>query len=324
LAADVFQNQVTITNRTGADVDNLVYRRVMDWDVPPTEFNEYVTHVGVKSNLVSNGGNVAYAGDDGFATSNPLGTPNVIVEGTTNTDFEKAGPDDHGSVFDFSFGTLKAGESRIFNIYYGSAPDKAQAVAKLTSLGADVYSLGQPDVDDTDAVPTFLFGFGGVGGVELGTSAEDPVLPFTPAEGVFSFDAPIPRRWFDPPMAEGFTISLTDGEFYTVEAPAGFNDMVLLAADGTVLDADFDGGETFTFSAGVHTFIIKGVSLDTASPSFATALPLYLDFTPGAKSMTWTAITASPAAVPEPEAYGLVLAGLGVLAFMQRFRRPRA
>ena len=51
LAADVFQNQVTITNNSGARVDNLVYRRVMDWDVPPTQFSEYVSHTGVTANL---------------------------------------------------------------------------------------------------------------------------------------------------------------------------------------------------------------------------------------------------------------------------------
>ncbi len=42
----LFRDHVTITNTTGADVTDLKYVRVMDWDVPPTEFSEYVTIKG--------------------------------------------------------------------------------------------------------------------------------------------------------------------------------------------------------------------------------------------------------------------------------------
>ncbi|HEX5371787.1 MAG TPA: PEP-CTERM sorting domain-containing protein [Aquabacterium sp.] len=342
LAADVFQNQVTITNNTGATIDNLVYRRSMDWDVPPTQFNEYVTHWGVQANLTSNGGNVLYASDDGFVSSNPLTAASPIDGNTVNTDFYRSGPSDHGSVFDFSFGSLAAGESRIFNIYYGSAANEAEAVSKLTSLGANVYSLGQRseylpveggggDVPaasmmavsssdapvDPGAEPTFLFGFGGVAGVEVGSSQDVPVLPFNPAPGQFFFDAPVSGRWFDPPFAEGFDISLTDATFTSVTAPEGFEDLILLAADGTILDDDFDAGETFYFASGVSVFKIRGTHLDTASDTFSTALPLRLDFTPGATSMTWTAALAP---VPEPSSYALMLTGLAALSLTVRRR----
>lgn len=355
LAADVFQNQVTITNNTGATIDNLVYRRSMDWDVPPTQFNEYVTHWGVQANLTSNGGNVLYASDDGFVSSNPLMAASPIDGNTVNADFYRSGPSDHGSVFDFSFGALAAGESRIFNIYYGSAANEAEAVSKLTLLGANVYSLGQRseyqsvggggdgpvasmmavveggsdvpvggDVLLTDlpvepgSAPTFLFGFGGVAGVEVGSSQEVPVLPFNPAPGEFFFDAPVSGRWFDPPFAEGFDISLTDATFISVTAPEGFEDLILLAADGAILDADFDAGETFSFAPGVSVFKIRGTHLDTASATFSTALPLRLDFTPGATSMTWTTALAP---VPEPSTYALMLSGLAMMAVALRRRR---
>jgi len=56
LVPNVFQGNVTITNSGTETVTDVVYRRVMDWDVPPTEFNEYVSHFGVESNLESAGG----------------------------------------------------------------------------------------------------------------------------------------------------------------------------------------------------------------------------------------------------------------------------
>ena len=109
--------------------------------------NEYVTHGGVTANLVSNGGNVLYASNNGFATSDPrVGADSIWAGGvdTVNTNFNKAGPADHGSVFDFSFGSLGAGQSRIFNIYYGSAANEAEARSKVAALNANVFSLGQP------------------------------------------------------------------------------------------------------------------------------------------------------------------------------------
>ena len=49
---------------------------------PPTEFSEFVTHSGVAANLESAGGNVRYASNNGFASSNPLS-----AAGTTGPEF---------------------------------------------------------------------------------------------------------------------------------------------------------------------------------------------------------------------------------------------
>ena len=79
------------------------------------------------------------------------------------------------------------------------------------------------------------------------------------------------------------------------------DEVVVSIPDGTVLDGDFDAGETFTFSTGMHAaFRIRGLSLDVESPGFASALPLFLDFTPGATRMTWTAALATPPVPEEP------------------------
>ena len=42
----LYADTVTITNTTGATVSDFEYVRVMDWDVPPTQFDEFVTLKG--------------------------------------------------------------------------------------------------------------------------------------------------------------------------------------------------------------------------------------------------------------------------------------
>lgn len=324
LAADVFQVSVTLTNTSATEsLSNVTYRRSMDWDVPPSEFNEYVTHRGVEANLVSNGGNVLYASDNGFAHSSPLNPAGQILGGTVNTDFTDSGPADHGSVFDFSFGTLAPGESRSFNIFYGSAPDEAGALDRLNTLNADVYSLGQSFPNAESGEPaTFLFAFGGVGGVAPGATEEVPVLPFVTGPGEFTFVDPTPRLWFDPPFAEGFEYEVIGGEFLEVMVPSaafGFGPLDVLV--GGMIVATLDPGENYLFGPGVTNFSIVGFTLDTAAPGFATAFPTFLDFTPGVTSMSMTAILSVPA-VPEPSEWALMLAGLGVVAWSTRRRKP--
>ncbi len=351
LASDLFQVQVTLTNTGNDALTDVTYRRAMDWDVPPTAFNEFVTHGGVTANLIGNGGNLKYASDNGFAWVNPLDAATSIRPDTVNTDFYRNGPTDHGSVFDFSFGSLAPGASRIFNIYYGSAKNETEALAKVNQVGASLYSFGnsapassggeggggeaagEPSMasatvgEDTPPPPpgdsvnptTFIFAFGGVSGVEPGTIPELPVLPFVPAPGQFTFDAPTPQRWFDPPSADGFTYKLEGGTFIAVGAPPpslGF-DSVTLYIDGVAV-AELDPGEVFNFLTegfvGITTFDLRGIEplIDPANP---TAFPTYLDFTPGATGLSMTAI----AAVPEPGQWAMMLFGLLFVA--AAFRR---
>jgi hypothetical protein len=364
LAADVFQVQVTITNNSGAAVNDLVYRRAMDWDVPPTEFAEYVTHSGVASNLVSNGGNVLYAGNNGFATSDPrqsatwgqsmqytYANPTTQID-TTNSDFKQAGVDDHGSVFDFAFGSLANGASRVFNIFYGSAANESSALDKLAKLGADLFSLGQSSgagsggggggevavaaavaiEGDGTAVAaaadapassynpsdnaTFLFGFSGVGGVELGSDQDTPILPNV-VDNLYYFDAPVSGRWYDPPFASAFGIEVDGGDLFKIMAPDGFSDLTI-TVDGVVVDSDFDGGETFTFGAGVRSFLIGGFVVDLAS---AAPFPLYMEFDPKVTSMSWTPTVITTPAIPEPSTYALMALGLVGLGWASRRQR---
>jgi type IV pilus assembly protein PilY1 len=161
----LFEDKVTITNTTGATATDVRYTRVMDWDVPPTEFSEFVTIGGLPAT------NVLFTSDNGFATANPLGTGRGDIGGCpVSANFTDCGASDHGALFDFGFGALADGESRSFSIFYGATPTESGAFAALGAVGAEVYSLGQSNTvgGPTDGTPaTYIFAFKGVGGTPV-------------------------------------------------------------------------------------------------------------------------------------------------------------
>jgi hypothetical protein len=170
-SANLYEVTVSITNTGASAISDLRYRRVMDWDVDPTTFREYVTIQGGAAAT-----DVLFTSNNGFASANPLSGPSDI--GFIG-DFVNQGPDDHGALFDFGFGALAAGDTFTFRTFYGAAGTIADAMTALGAVGAEVYSLGMPSSfapgDASFGEPnTFIFAFAGVGG--------DPVIP-TPEPG---------------------------------------------------------------------------------------------------------------------------------------------
>lgn len=171
-ASDVlFRNTVTITNTGAATITDVRYVRVMDWDVPPTEFSEYVTIRGVAGALyhpvLNPGGLLQRSHNDGFETANPLVNGAPITGSTLNADFTDLGVFDHGAYFRFGFGDLAAGETKTFSVYYGAGTSQLQVENALGAVGIELYSLGQSSTagGPTLGTPyTYAFGFKGVGG----------------------------------------------------------------------------------------------------------------------------------------------------------------
>jgi lysophospholipase L1-like esterase len=157
----IFKGSVTITNLSSAPAP-VLYRRLMDWDVPPTEFNEMV------SVITRGASDIVYSDDNGFADFNPLvpSTP-ILFSGQA----DDAGPVDQGSLFDMSFGTLAPGSSVKFTMYYGASASKYAALNDLVRLHAEAYSLGYADDQAQQRAigspNTFIFGLAGVGGTPL-------------------------------------------------------------------------------------------------------------------------------------------------------------
>lgn len=173
---NLYQVNVTIENMSGAPIATVQYRRVMDWDVEPTAFDEFVTiDRGTASALT-------YTSDDGFAPSNPLNGPSKIMGEGNMVDL---GPDDHGALFDFTFGPLTVGGKLSFIIFYGGAATEAEAEAALAAVGAEAYSFGQTSDDPAGGTPnTFIFAFGKVGGSAIFTPPVEPAGPVVPAAAV--------------------------------------------------------------------------------------------------------------------------------------------
>jgi type IV pilus assembly protein PilY1 len=180
-SANLYQVDVTIKNITtatlGAGATDLRYRRVMDWDVEPTAFDEFSTIQGWPAT------NLLATSSDGFESSDPLSANDGEFGCGDNVNFTDCGPFDHGAAFDFGFPALGAGEERKFTIFYGAASTEAQADVARAVVGAEVYSYGQcnsggdSSCSETSGTPnTFIFAFAGVGG-----TAPPPVTVPEPA-----------------------------------------------------------------------------------------------------------------------------------------------
>lgn len=134
------------------------YRRVMDWDVEPTAFDEYVTIAGSSPRLHT-------VTNDGFASPDPLDpATDMGVRGAVTDAYPPVATDpDHGALFDFDFGTLKPGRSTTFTLYYGATSTETSALAQLREVDAETYSLAQPNTSSGPTLGepnTFYFGFG--------------------------------------------------------------------------------------------------------------------------------------------------------------------
>ena len=190
-SSDLFEVTVSIANNTGAAVSDTTYRRVMDWDVPPTEFSEYVTIGGTATTSL-----LKASGDNGFLTSNPLFASNYTISCPATSDFEDCGPADHGAVFDFDFGTLEDGETYTFKTFYGASTTESGALAALGEVGAELFSFGQSVGGEGTGEPlTFIFAFSGVGGsvvVPPPSSVPEPGTLGLLMAGLIGFGA---RKW---------------------------------------------------------------------------------------------------------------------------------
>ncbi len=176
---NLYQVDVTITNTdlvnaAGVGAQGIRYRRLMDWDIEPTAFNEYVTLKGWGATALIG------SSDDGFQNSNPFSSRGGQC-GPANADFTDAGPCDHGALFDFAFPSLAAGASMSFKTFYGAAATTTAMVAALGTQGVSVYSTARCNPARTtsddchagvDGAPN-VFGYGFAGAAIGGT----PIVP---------------------------------------------------------------------------------------------------------------------------------------------------
>jgi hypothetical protein len=182
--ANAYEATVTIENIGTVPHADVLYRRVMDWDIEPTAFDEYVTINGITPIPTP----VVHMNDNGFNSPNPLTAGGTSWWGCpTMVYFTDCGPTDHGSQFTFNFGTMGAGTSRTFVTYYGATKDETSALAVISGLGMELWSIGEcnsasfwgtgcPGGAISGEPNVFFFGFG----LSVAPTADfdwDPKLP---------------------------------------------------------------------------------------------------------------------------------------------------
>jgi hypothetical protein len=178
----LFKVKVTIKNLTRKPFPQVIYRRVMDWDIDPTPTRDLVTIQGTGIT------NYDSSNDDGFCNPNPAFECREIVPGTANVDFVDSGPADHGAQFQLKFGKLKAGHSVSFTTYFGVAPDEKSANAAISAVGAKLYSFGQSSANPpTSGKPaTFIWAYMGDKRIKPGKGFLPGLVVPPPAEAPMS------------------------------------------------------------------------------------------------------------------------------------------
>ncbi|MSY86276.1 MAG: hypothetical protein F2693_16385 [Actinobacteria bacterium] len=159
--------RVSITN-TGDEEAQLRYRRTVDWDVAPTQFDEIVTtDTGALPEI-------AFSSNDGFASPNPLSRRDS--RGVTgNFTF---GPKDQGTLLDFDFGQLLAGETKTFTLAFGGAPSKDEAESILNGLDAQAYSMATASDPSQDTSYFIAYGVDDDGVTDVPVANTDEAAVF--------------------------------------------------------------------------------------------------------------------------------------------------
>jgi hypothetical protein len=173
---NLYEIKVTLENIGTAALPDVRYTRLMDWDVEPTAFSEFVTVQ--RGTTPAPGGDLIRSNDNGFASPDPFADHSPFADpATDNADYVDKGPDDHGALFDFSFGALGVGEKKEFSIFYGATGTEAAANAAVSAAALELYSFGQPNEGQITGEPnTFIWGFKAVGGAPV----IPPTLTLTP------------------------------------------------------------------------------------------------------------------------------------------------
>lgn len=280
---NLYEVKVTLRNIGAERLGDVRYTRLMDWDIEPTAFSEFVTirrGATPPSALLFSNNNGFLSGDPLEARSPTGGIPEATV---TNVDFIDVGPSDHGALFDFGFGALDPGQSTTFRIYYGAAPDEASADATVSKAALELFSYGQPNLTPEGGPPssvsgapnTFIFGFRAVGGT--------PIIP-----PVLTLDPPAQART----VGEGANLTATLKD--STGAPVGNAGLVFQVAGANpqpakpvTSAADGTAGLSYAGANGGTDTVI--VCLDSDGNGVCTAA----DPITTAATVTWSSVVAS-------------------------------
>jgi hypothetical protein len=316
---DTFLVNVSIINSGAAPgpITALEYRRAIALNVPTGSGVLTLTHAGINAPNLAPTGNIQNAGVYDGQPLNPVTVP--IIGPFNNSNFADAtgGGFSLGSYFDLEFGSpIAPGGFRNFNLFYGSKPTETAAVAALTALGAQAWSIVQDPTAFGPGDPAWYVGLYGIDGTVPGSTASTPILPFSPAPLSFVFINPPQTAWFDPPAADAFRYELDGATFLTVGAPpASFGFGTVDVFVGGVDVGDLAPGGLFDLSSfATSVFELRNIApaIDLGDPSASRAFPTFLDFTAGATELRMIGLVTDVPAPPLVALFGLGALALGL------------
>lgn len=175
-----------------------------------------------------------------------------------------------------------------------------------------------------------------------GSSEFAPLLPNDPDpnDGIFVFDLPddldLGEIFFiDPPVAVGYTYTVTDAEFSMIQAPSlatiedidGYQ-IDFIDISGQARSFDLGAGELLDVSIfGVTEFVLSGIDVSLSlDPNDPLAFPLgvalqNVDPNGPTPTITQAALTEDVQVIPLPGGLPLYLGALGAFFAIRRFRR---
>lgn len=163
----LFGVDITLTNTTGATLNDVRYSRTLDWDVTPGYYGTNFTTI-YGGTPTGPGGQVLHTSSDPFDAPNPM----LFRGQDANTNIVNS-MGDKGGYFVFGFGNLAAGDSTSFSTYIGADSTVSGLLAALTSVGVEAYSYTTGSATaGGDYAPAYGYGFRGLGLPPVGTVPE--------------------------------------------------------------------------------------------------------------------------------------------------------
>lgn len=146
--SNVYDDVITLTNTGATDLTSVLYRREMAWGSSGVDDDYTFNTIGTfPANTAPPAAVVRTSIVDRAVTLDPRTLYPSLTEGPPQgPSVSRYGPNDVAMVWQFDFGTLKAGATQTYTLYYGAASTAAAALTTLQNLQVQIYDIAESHV----------------------------------------------------------------------------------------------------------------------------------------------------------------------------------